>query len=269
MKKILAFILCMLLICAMPIIASAKDYEIGDVFDGEVPGDNSTPVEESPTEGEISSPETTPEVTPEETPEEVPEETPPVETPPVETPPAETEPDWEEVNETVSDKIVNWILPHIEEISVVITLLLSIVYNVRRNKALDKSVIKLNNNAVTIAENNSSAISSVLSNIQGVSGAVTGYQTEIALLLEQFRHTAEDKRKLEAELTEIKKYLQLSKDANVEFANELAELLALANIPNFKKEEIGARHLAAVKAIADAEAKTETEEVKEDVGEKA
>jgi hypothetical protein len=63
--------------------------------------------------------------------------------------------------------------------------------------------------------------------------------------------------------------LKLSKDANVEFANELAELLTLANIPNFKKEEIGARHLAAVKAIAEAEAKTETEEVKKDVGEEA
>lgn len=254
MKKILVFILCMLLVCAMPIVASAEDYEVGDVFEGEVPEDNSTPVEESPTEGEISPPETTP-------------EGPPVETPAE--PPVEEEPNWDNVKETISEKIVNWILPHIEEISVFVALFLNIIYNIRRNKALDKSVIKLNNNAVSIAENSSSAINSALSNMQGVSGAVTGYQTEIALLLEQFRNTAEDKLKLETELCEIHKYLKLSKDANVEFANELAELLTLANIPNFKKEEIGARHLAAVKAIAEAEAKTETEEVKKDVGEEA
>lgn len=246
MKKILVFILCALLMCATPIVAFAEG-ESADVVEQEgVTGENSTTTEESATEGEISAPETVPEETPE-----------------------ETEPNWEDVKQTISDKIVNWILPHIEEISVIITLLLSIIYNIRRNKALDKSVAKLNNNAVSIAENSSTAINTALSGIEGVSGAVTGYQTEIALLLEQFRNTAEDKKKLESELCEIHKYLKLSKDANVEFANELAELLNLANIPNFKKEELGSRHLAAVNAIAEAEAKTETEEVKEDVGEEA
>lgn len=184
-------------------------------------------------------------------------------------PPTEEEPNWDEVKDTVSDKIVNWITPHIEEISVIITLLLTIVYNIRRNKALDKSVIKLNNNAVTIAESSSNAMNSALTGIDGVASVVTAYQTQIAALLEQFHNTAEDKQRLEAELIEIRKYLQLSKSANVEFANELAELLSLANIPNYKKEEIGSRHLAAVNAIAEAEAKTETEEVKKDVGEEA
>ena len=54
-------------------------------------------------------------------------------------------------------------------------------------------------------------------------------------------------------MTEIKSYLKTATKANVEFSNELAELLTLANIPNFKKEEIGARHLAAVNAIQAAE----------------
>mgnify|MGYP003296352319 CR=1 FL=1 len=70
-------------------------------------------------------------------------------------------------------------------------------------------------------------------------------------------------------------FLKTSADANIEFANELAELLGLANIPNYKKEEIGARHLESVKAILEAEKKAEavalipatTEEAKEDVGE--
>jgi hypothetical protein len=42
----------------------------------------------------------------------------------------------------------------------------------------------------------------------------------------------------------------------MELANEVAELLVLANIPNSKKEELYSRHLAAVGAIAEAE-KTE------------
>ena len=60
---------------------------------------------------------------------------------------------------------------------------------------------------------------------------------------------------------------------NKALADELGELLALANIPNYKKEEIGARHVAAKREILDAEAaivtSTITEEAKEDVGEEA
>lgn len=232
MKKIFAILLA-LMICVMPLVAFAEDAPIDTEV---VEEDNSTTVEETPTEGENEPPTETPE---------------------------ETVPDAK----TISAMIVDWITPHIEEISVIITLFMTLIYNIRRNKLLDKSVIKLNNNAVSISENSSSVISKALSNMEGVSGVVTGYQTEITMLLEQFRSTAEDKKRLETELCEIHKALKLSKDANIEFANELAELLALANIPNYKKEEIGARHLAAVHAIADAEAKTETEEVKEDVGE--
>jgi hypothetical protein len=52
--------------------------------------------------------------------------------------------------------------------------------------------------------------------------------------------------------------------ANVEFANEVAELLILANIPNSRKDELYARHLAAVNAIQEAESiVAEQMEVKE------
>ena len=55
-------------------------------------------------------------------------------------------------------------------------------------------------------------------------------------------------------------YIKASKLANVELANELAELLVLANIPNSKKDELYSRHIAAVAAISDAE-KTEEKTV--------
>jgi hypothetical protein len=102
-----------------------------------------------------------------------------------------------------------------------------------------------------------------LAGMESAALAVKGYDERIAALLEAHDATAADKERLERELLEVKAYLKSAAEANLEFSNELAELLSLANIPNFKKEEIGARHLAAVRAMKAAE------EVTGDVGEKA
>lgn len=180
----------------------------------------------------------------------------------------------EAVGDTISDAIVNWIMPHIEEISVIITLVLTAFYNMRKHKLLNKSMGTLNNNAITVAKESSNFMSQALTNIESASGAVTSFDEKIVALLEAYKTTAEDKARLEKELVEIKNYLKTSSKANLEFADELAELLGLANIPNYKKEELGARHVAAKKEIIEAEEKAEaalvptnTEEVKEDVGE--
>ena len=191
-------------------------------------------------------------------------------------PPADTtteeEPDWDEVKDTVSGTIKAWIIPHIEEISVILTLIASCFYNVRKHKLLNNSIGILNNNAITVAKESSNFMSQALTNIENTSGAVTNYDARIVALLDAYKTTAEDKLRLEKELVEIKNYLKINADANVEFANELAELLGLSNIPNYKKEEIGARHLTAVNAIIEAEAKAEVamaenEEVNTDAGE--
>ena len=240
MKKILAFILCAMLICVTPIVAFAEGDSADEVVTEGVEGENSTTTEESATEGGISAPETVPEETP-----------------------------VEDEVQTITDSIAKWLEEHSAEIGIIVTLIGYGIVLFKKLGTVIKSAGTMNNNTITVAKNSENAIGQALTNMESVSETVTGYRTEITLLLEQFRKTAEDKQKLEAELLEVKKYLQLSKSANVEFANELAELLSLANIPNFKKEEIGSRHLAAVNAIAEAEAKTETEEVKKDVGEEA
>ena len=64
----------------------------------------------------------------------------------------------------------------------------------------------------------------------------------------------------------LENHLKVAKLANTELANEVAELLVLANIPNSKKDELYARHRAAV-ALIDA-ASTENE-VENDDGEEA
>ena len=256
MKRILVFILVLMLVCVTPLVASAEDYEVGDVFEGVVEGDNSTPETETPTEEEISPPVETPE-----------------ETPPIEIPPKEEAPTFEDEVQTVTDNLVKWLEDHSAEIGVIVTLIGYGIVMIKRLGTVIKSAGTLNNNAITIAKNSESLMGQALTSIETAKGTVTGYDAKIVALLEAFKTTLDDNARLEMKLEQTNKYLEVATKANIEFANELAELLGLANIPNYKKEEIGSRHLAAVKALAEAKAQadavTETVEVKENVGEEA
>lgn len=268
MKKILAFLICALLICAVPIVAFAED-EIADSVEAEEgAADNSTVTEENAAEGENPGEEVVPE-TPEETPTE-PVETPTEPAPEVTEPiPDETlpiEPEEPEPELTGPEKIVEYIKTYFEEISVIITLLLTVFYNVRKHKVLNKSIATLNNNSVTIADNSNSAMQEALTQVGGMSSTVDGYKVAMEAMLTEIRTNAEERQKLEDKLAEIDKHLAQSKAANVEFANELAELLVLANIPNAKKDELYARHLAAVEAIDKKENATVAEVITDGIG---
>lgn len=150
---------------------------------------------------------------------------------------------------TVTESIVDYVKGHIEEISVIVTLLLTIFYNVRKHGVLNQSIGTLNNNAITVAQNSNLAIQNALA-------CIAEYGGKIDSLLTEFRTNAEDKEAQADVLSKVKHFLETAKLANVELADEVAELLVLANIPNSKKDELYARHIAAVNAIADAE-KTE------------
>lgn len=268
MKKILA-ILCAMVIIALPVVAFAEGEPADEIVQGEV---EDTTEEEVPVEEEI--------LPPEEAPEEIPEETPPVEEPPKEEAPTFEEEVAVEV-EILTENIKRWLEENSAMIGLIVTIIGYGIVMIKKLGTVIKSSGTLNNNAITIAKTSNDAVSQALSSIETASCVVMGYDTRIASLLEAFKNTAEDKARLERELVEIKSYLKTSTEANVEFANELAELLGLANIPNCKKEEIGARHLAAVRAIIAAEEKAEveaenaakmllpatTEEVKNDDGE--
>lgn len=241
-KKLLVF-LCMFAILLCPLSVYAEDT-----------------VEDVPTEDTTT---TTPEVVPVE-----------------DTTPTEETSDtfsWGEVKDTISGFIVSWVTPNIEEISVVIAILGFIVDNRREKKKMNKVTTTLNNNAITIANECSNAMENALSTINAASEKVLNYEERIAELLASAKNNAEDRKKLEVEIVELKEFLAVSTKANVEFANELAELLALANIPNYKKEEIGARHMKHLNALLEAEAHAEhvadalvvVEEVKENDGETA
>jgi hypothetical protein len=167
--------------------------------------------------------------------------------------PVPTVPEPSEPEPTVTETIVEYVKENLEEISVIITLLLTIFYNVRKHGVLNKSIGALNNNAIVVAENGNKSVKSALEEISRVGDTVNGYSGKIEEVLAEFRATAEEKKVLEGLLAKADAYIETAKLANVELANEVAELLVLANIPNAKKDELYARHLAAVHAIEDAE----------------
>lgn len=236
MKRILAFIVCTLLLMgAMSVMVFAEETE-------------TIPVEETVPEPVETEPETTPaETTPE---------------------PPESEPSKPSATDhvkTITDKIVDWIIERGDVLSCVVTLIVTAFYQIRKHGVLNKSIGTLNNNAVSIAESSNSIMAVTLAEIEKVTKKVSEYDEEIANLLAEVRRNEEEKQLLRQALDDVYAFLKTSKLANVELANEVAELLVLANIPNSKKDELYARHLAAVNAIAEAE-KTE---VKEDDGKEA
>lgn len=221
MKKILAILLCVMLVCITPVVAFADD---------------STVAEDS---GLVDVPDTDP----------IPTDEPPT----------------TEVVKTIAEQIEEWIVARLDDIAVVVTLVLNIIYTFRKNKSLNKSLGTINNNAITIAKTSNDSVSTALAGVENAATIVSQFSNDISLLLAEVRKNAEEKEALEEVLTDVRNSLKTAKLANIEFADELAELLVLANIPNSKKDEIYSRHRAAVESLAEAE----NTEVKEDVGEEA
>jgi type I site-specific restriction endonuclease len=119
----------------------------------------------------------------------------------------------------------------------------------RKHNLLNKSIGTLNNNAVAVAENSSASINQALAQMSGSSAVVGEYTNSISSLLAEVRANAEEKKQLQTMLANVQYYLDTAKQANVEFSNELAELIVLSNIPNAKKDEFYARHRAAIDAL--------------------
>lgn len=252
MKKFLIVFICVCMICALPVVAFAEETDpVVEVTESAEIETEAFETEPTPVETEPVYVETTP----------VYVETYPVyiETFPmvVETTPAtETEPVVEDGPDKLSvDMIVGYIQEHLEEISVIVTLILSIFYNIRKHSKLNKSIVTLNNNSVAVSENSAAYIRTSLDEMGAYAKQVTEYKDAMIEALEEIRRNDEQRLSLEDSLAEVSSYLKATRMANTELANELAELLILANIPNSKKDELYSRHLVAVNAIAEAERK--------------
>jgi hypothetical protein len=154
---------------------------------------------------------------------------------------------------TITEMLVDYVTSHVEEISVIGTLVVGMFYEITKHKKLNGSIGTLNNNAIAVAENSASAIKSALSGVEDVAKVVNDYKAEFEGVLKEIRKSAEEKKSLEDTLTHVETFLKTAKLATIELSNEVAELLVLANIPNSKKEELYARHKKAVEDIETAE----------------
>ena len=170
MKKILVFILCAMLMMALPIVASAEEVEV--------------PTEEVVAEGETT-----------------------------------------EAEKTIAETIVEYVKSHFEEISVIGTLLLTIFYEIRKHGKLNGSIGTLNNNAITVAEKSADAINSAMDKVEAISKQVDEYHKAFDSLIEEIRISETEKTALKDALVKVESYLNTSKLANLEFADELANLL--------------------------------------------
>ena len=280
MKKIFALILCLMLLL-VPLSVSAEEVTEGENGGGV---DSSTYTDETPTEEEIAPPETSPEDGSEEAVDKLPEaptdegvDTPPEQIP-EETPKEEVPKDtFEEEVKTVTDNIAKWLEENSGFISLCITIIGYGIVSLKKLGTFIKAAGVYNKNTITIAKDSKAGMENAAEAINNAANAVLAYEAKINTLLEKYEQAAEDKQKLEKEVVEMREFFKIFAESNVEFANELAELLGLSNIPNYKKEEIGARHLARVTAILEAVKKVESlalpapvcEGVKEDVGEEA
>lgn len=215
MKRILMFILCTMLICAIPTVAFAAEDSSAVVEQNTSETDNSTTEQENATEGEISAPVTE--------------------------------------EKTISESIVDYVKSHIEEISVIATLIVSIFFDKLKHGKLNGSIGTLNNNAIAIAENSSKEIKTSREEAKDIANMVKDCKDEIASLLGEIRKSAEEKQSLEDTLSHVETFLKTAKLATLELSNEVAELLVLANIPNSKKDELYARHTKAVHELEAAE----------------
>ena len=269
MRKIIAILMCAMIVFALPVVAFAEEVEEGEAPTGEATEETT---EQPDYSMEIESGDVTVNSNlagylayleaERAAAEEAEKET--TEDEPYEKPEAQIE------AELTTQKIVEYVKSHLEEISVIVTMILTVFYQIRKHAVLNKSIGTLNNNAVSVAENSAAAIGQAMSGMEGMSSTVGNYANAVERVLDAYRSIAEDKQELKATIAEVKANLATSKAANIEFANELAELLVLANIPNSKKDELYSRHRAAVDAIDKIAVQTaEQTEVKEDVGEKA
>lgn len=144
--------------------------------------------------------------------------------------------------ELTTEMIVGWVTENYEEITVILAVIAAALLIVQRITMVIKSISTCNNNAVVIAEDSKALTQAALNQ-------VNTYKDAFEKLLEEVRQTDEEKRNLSTALANVESFLKNAKLANVELANEVAELLVLANIPNSKKEELYSRHRAAVDAI--------------------
>lgn len=166
-----------------------------------------------------------------------------------------TEATTEDVTEEkpITEQIVDYVKSHVEELTVIVSMIGAGIYGAHSRKKMDGSIGTLNNNAISIASNSTTIVEKALARVDEIAGVVNTYGEKMSALMDEIRNSEEEKKALKDALDKVESYISTAKLATVEMANEVAELLCLANIPNSKKDELYARHTKAVHELEAAE----------------
>jgi hypothetical protein len=259
MKKILILMLCAVIFCSFSIVASADEVDTTEETEVITPEEEAPPAEEVPEEPKMTLP--------------------------------------EKIVNFITTNYDSTAL-----ISLVITIIAYAIYGLKQYKSLGGKIGVLNNNAVNIAEKstqaidasfvevkgiaeksvdtvnkalgeakeimqaisdgNTAALTETLGKAETIAATVVSFKEVMETFLERIGDIESDKVATREALLKACNTMEACKKASIEEGNIVAELLMLANIPNSKKEEIYARHLSAVNAIAE----TEKSEVATDDG---
>jgi hypothetical protein len=208
---------------------------------------------DTPTDEPVDVPTDTPTDEPVDVPTDVPTDDPvdvPTDEPIVDTPTEDTP--VEEVKMTLSELVAKWLEDNADTISLIVSIVGAVAVMWKKSSDVLKAMGIINNNAVTVANDSATQIAEVKDKLVGASESITSYNDRMTVLLDAFNVLLGENKNLKEELLELKNYLKISANSNIEFSNELAELISLSNIPNYKKDEIGESHIERVRAILDA-----------------
>lgn len=154
---------------------------------------------------------------------------------------------------TVTDGIATYVKEHLEEISVIVSLIAAVIYSKIKDGKFGASLGTLNNNAITIAKDASEKMREVANKLEcyekGITDKLNEFEKKYGDLLGAFESDEEERLSFKDTLARIEKLLSAVKLAAIENSNETANLILLSGIPNAKKDELYGDHLVAIRAL--------------------
>lgn len=151
-----------------------------------------------------------------------------------------------EENPTITEQVANYVTDNAEEILTMVAAFASAVIVKLIIGKLSSSVSTLNNNAINIAKEAGEKL-------EAASKKFEDYEGKMLEFMAKLERSEAEKKLLETNLNSVETFLETAKLAVVNLADELAELLLLANIPNAKKESIYSMHQEAMKKLKEIE----------------
>lgn len=209
MKKFLVIMLCVVLLGATPIIASAEGDSVDAVEENTTVTENLPTEEETATEGENSASET-------------------------------------DSEKPITEVIVDYVKSQYEEILVLLSILGATVYKKVKDGKFSETLGTLNNNSIKIYNKGVEVAEAATEKMNEATAKLEALEERFDSLMAKYEKSEEEKMALASMLSHVETFLKTAKCATLELSNEVAELLVLANIPNSKKDELYARHTKAV-----------------------